>query len=233
MSTELDGAVPVAGRADASPTGRARGQHAGLTRSAILAAAVELVDEQGLAALSMRRLGSELGVEAMALYHHVGSKDALLDGLVEQLFLTSLPEPIEGEPWREALHRHARGILDTLLAHPNLVPVVLSRPAVTPGALSTLERAVAVARTSGMPSGRALDLVYALIGFVVGHVAMGGDAGETSTARLRLLAGLDLSGLPGLSDAVHSAGGTVRRTSTFDTTLDAILAGFDTSTEDA
>ncbi len=191
-----------------------------------------LVDEQGLAALSMRRLGAELGVEAMALYHHVGSKDALLDGLVEQLFLASLPEPTEGEPWREAVRRHARGILDTLLAHPNLVPVVLSRPAVTPGALSALERSVAVARTSGMPAHRALDLVYAVIGFVVGHVAMGGDADEGSTARLRLLASLDLDEFPELADAVRSAEGTGPRTSTFDATLDAILTGFDTGTDD-
>lgn len=211
------------------PAGRTRGQHAGLTREAVLHAAVGLVDEHGLAALSMRRLGAELGVEAMALYHHVGNKDELLDGLVELLFAESVPAAPEHEPWQGALRRHARAMLDTLLAHPNLVPLVLSRPATTPGVLAVLERTVSVARSSGMAADRALELVYALIGFVVGHVAMGGD-GQDSATRLQVLAGLDLTDHPVLAEAVHAAGGSSHH-STFDGTLEAILAGYDPGTD--
>lgn len=70
---------------------RARGQRAGLTRQAVLEAALRLVDQEGLKALSMRRLGAELGVEAMTLYHHVPNKTALLDGMIEQVVAEAVP----------------------------------------------------------------------------------------------------------------------------------------------
>ena len=78
--------------ANGSGTGPARrasdrGRLGRLTRERVLAAALALVDREGLSALSMRRLGTELGVEAMALYRYASSKDSLLDGLVEALYL--------------------------------------------------------------------------------------------------------------------------------------------------
>lgn len=212
------------------PGARARGQHAGLTRASVLAAAVRLVDEQGLSGLSMRRLGAALGVEAMALYHHVGSKDDLLDGLVEHLFaevvpvLDEVPTPVED--WRAPMRAFARAMLQTLLDHPQLVPVVLSRPATTPPVHSLLERVLTTLQEAGLPPGRSLDLVYALIGFVVAHVATGGDAGSTS-ARRQVLAGQDLTDFPLLAAAVReeSAPGATP----FDVTLEALLAWFDPS----
>ncbi|NLG22379.1 MAG: TetR/AcrR family transcriptional regulator [Actinomycetales bacterium] len=213
---------------------RSRGHHAGLTREAVLEAAVRLVDEQGLTALSMRRLGAELGVEAMALYHHVGSKEELLDGLVEHLFSQAVPaqdaapEPVAGDPdpWRAVMRRFAHDILQTLLDHPHLVPVVLSRPAATPPVHALLERALVPLRGAGFPPGRSLDLVYALIGFVVGHVATGGGAGDGSAARREILAGQDLSDFPLLARAVEDAP-VPGAASPFDTTLEALLAWFE------
>ncbi|MFF9210652.1 MULTISPECIES: TetR/AcrR family transcriptional regulator [unclassified Streptomyces] len=64
-----------------------RGRYGRLSRERVLATALELVDREGLSALSMRRLGAELGVEAMALYRYAEGKDALLDGLVEAMHL--------------------------------------------------------------------------------------------------------------------------------------------------
>ncbi|MEU3947974.1 TetR family transcriptional regulator [Streptomyces sp. NPDC029526] len=74
-----------------------RGRYGRLSRERVLAAALALVDEEGLSALSMRRLGAELGVEAMALYRYAASKDALLDGLVEALYL-ELEERLDAAP---------------------------------------------------------------------------------------------------------------------------------------
>lgn len=202
--------------------GRGRGHHAGLTREAVLRTAVELVDEQGLAALSMRRLGAELGVKAMALYHHVGSKQELLDGLVELLFAEVVPTVRDDEPWQASMRRFAHTMLDVLLAHPNLVPVVLSRPATTPEVLRILEESLGALRQAGFRPDRSLDLIYALIGFVVGHVATGGDAGDGTAERLRLLAALDLTNYPLLAEAAR--GGAQ---STFDITLEAILGWFE------
>jgi len=63
--------------------GRAVGRHAGIDQRRILVAAVEFIDENGLRALTMRRLGERLGVEAMSLYYYVPGKESLLDGIVE------------------------------------------------------------------------------------------------------------------------------------------------------
>lgn len=208
---------------------RSRGQHAGLTRETVLAAAARLVDEQGLSALSMRRLASRLDVEAMALYHHVGSKDELLDGLVEHLFAQTVPAADAQVPWREAMRRFAHDILQTLLDHPNLVPVVLTRQAATPQMHGLLERALAILDQAGFPPGRSLDLVYALIGFVVGHVATGGADGDSSAARRRILAAQDLSDFPLLALAVEDAPEPSAGPGTgspFETTLEALLAWF-------
>lgn len=210
---------------------RVRGQHAGLTRASVLAAAVRLVDEQGLAALSMRRLGAALGVEAMALYHHVGSRDELLDGLVEHLFAEVVPVLDEaGQPgdWRAPLRVFAHAMLQTLLAHPQLVPVVLSRPATTPPVLGLLERVLSTLREAGLPPGRSLDLVYALIGLVVAHVATGGDAGGSTTERRHVLAGQDLADFPLLAAAVREESAPLAATP-FDVTLEALLSWFDPS----
>lgn len=206
---------------------RSRGQHAGLTRPVVLAAAVRVVDEEGLAALSMRRLGAELGVEAMALYHHVGSKDELLDGLVEHLFAQILPpDPTPGQAWPDVVREVARRMLATLLAHPNLVPVLLSRPATTPQVHELLEQLLRALDQAGLPPGRALDLVYAVITFVLAHVATGGDAGDSTTARRRVLAAEDLRDFPLLARAAHEPP-VAEATAPFEVTLEALLAWFD------
>ena len=77
-----------------------------LSRARVLEAAVALADDQGLEALSMRRLGAELGVEAMSLYNHVADKDDLLDGLVDLVVSEfDSPRAAQGEAWRATLRR--------------------------------------------------------------------------------------------------------------------------------
>ncbi|WP_256837800.1 TetR/AcrR family transcriptional regulator [Ornithinimicrobium faecis] len=213
---------------------RSRGQHAGLTREVVLATAVELVDEHGLAALSMRRLGGELGVEAMALYHHVGSKEELLDGLVEHLFAEVLSAPggkAEGghpgdeQAWRPVLRTFARTMVEILLAHPNLVPVVLSRPATTPQVHGLLEELLGALRDAGLHPGQALDLIYAVISLVLSHVATGGDSGNSSATRRQVLRAQDLSDFPLLEQAAREE--SDHRSDPFEATLEALFAWFD------
>jgi AcrR family transcriptional regulator len=74
---------------------RTRGVRAGLSRGQILDAALALADREGLGAVTMRRLGAELGVEAMTVYHHVPNKTALIDGLVERIFTAGPGAPTE------------------------------------------------------------------------------------------------------------------------------------------
>jgi len=77
-------------------------RRAPLTRERVLLAAVEVADRGGLEALSMRKLGQELGVEAMAIYRHVKDKDDLLDGVVHVL-VSQIGRPEAGDSWRAAL----------------------------------------------------------------------------------------------------------------------------------
>ncbi|MFI9381604.1 TetR/AcrR family transcriptional regulator C-terminal domain-containing protein [Kutzneria sp. NPDC052558] len=147
---------------------RTPGTRAGLSRERVLAAALELVDRDGLKALSMRRLGAQLDVEAMTLYHYVPTKDALLDGLVEQVLDRSTPPSFDGD-WRSMLDDYARSLRSTLLAHPNVLPLVAARPAVTPETLRTVERGLRMLVDAGFPLGRALDALNALSVFVIGH----------------------------------------------------------------
>lgn len=203
---------------------RRPGQRVGLTRDAVLDAAIRLADRDGLAALSMRRLGAELGVEAMALYNHVPNKDALLDGLVERLVADATGALFTDTSWEKGLRDFAHSWLSALHAHPNLVPVVLSRPAITPGSLALLERGVGFLHEAGFELDRALDILYAVAALVIGHAATGSPSEPTGPDQVQVLAGIDLAGYPLLAEAVRTS-----RTSPadrFDEALQAMLAGF-------
>src|SRR5680860_1393223 len=97
-----------------------------LTRERVLQAAVELVDERGLGSLTMRRLGSRLGVEAMALYRHVANKDEILDGIVE-LVVGEIEIPASGSEWRVAMTLRAHSARDVLRRHPWAIGLMESR----------------------------------------------------------------------------------------------------------
>ncbi|WP_367319422.1 TetR/AcrR family transcriptional regulator [Streptomyces sp. HUAS ZL42] len=160
-----------------------RGRYGRLSRERVLASALELVDREGLSALSMRRLGSELGVEAMALYRYAASKDALLDGLVEALYL-ELEERLTAEPaaaegtWRAELHRIARSMYEVCLAHPQAVPLLATRMLAVPLARRPLavlrdhERVLALLRGAGLDEARASAVFRAFTAWLLGYVSM-------------------------------------------------------------
>src|SRR2546430_14954368 len=106
-----------------------------LTPERILDAAIELIDRDGLEALSMRHLGSALSVEAMSLYRHFASKTALLEGVVGRL-LAELLLPVPGSaPWQESFRALARGYRQLLLRHPNAIPLLATLQLSNPRAL--------------------------------------------------------------------------------------------------
>lgn len=101
-----------------------------LTRAAVVEAAITLADEEGLEALSLRRLGERLGVTAMAPYRHVRGKDDLLDAMAEELY-GRLELPRATGDWWEGLADMARSARSVLLAHPWAVPL-FARPLAGP-----------------------------------------------------------------------------------------------------
>jgi AcrR family transcriptional regulator len=139
-----------------------------LTRERILRAALAIVDRDGLAAISMRRVGDELGVEAMSLYHHVASKAAILDGIFETV-LGELPAATRSRSWQAALRERARALRTVLRSHPNALPLFATRPAATPAAIAHVEAALEVLRTAGFSARDALRTFQVLVAFTVGH----------------------------------------------------------------
>jgi AcrR family transcriptional regulator len=110
-----------------------------LTRKRIIEAAVELADEQGIEALSMRKLGHALGVEAMSLYNHVGGKDDILDGMVDGLFAEiGVPLPNGGD-WKSAVTETATRAKDVFAAHSWAVPLITSRELTGPSAFALMD----------------------------------------------------------------------------------------------
>jgi AcrR family transcriptional regulator len=97
-----------------------------LSAERIVEAAVRVADRGGLAALSMRNVAKELGVEAMSLYHHVANKEALLDALVEWAF-ARIDRPAVGEPWRAQMVHRAHSARSVLSAHPWALGLLESR----------------------------------------------------------------------------------------------------------
>lgn len=124
-------ASPLAAGGD--PHGRAGVVHRfPLNRRMILAGAVALIDESDLSHLTMRRLGAALGVEGMTLYGYVHSREDLLDGIVD-LVVGELPTPpaaVSVVDWTEYVYLLARGVRGIALAHPQVFPLVATRPAI-------------------------------------------------------------------------------------------------------
>jgi AcrR family transcriptional regulator len=110
-----------------------------LSRDLVLAAGLEIANEDGLEAVTLRRIAERLSVTPMALYRHVAAKDDLLDGMADLLY-AELDIPEAGGDWWEGLAAIARSTRRVLLAHPWAVPL-FGRPLVGPHALA-LERAL-------------------------------------------------------------------------------------------
>lgn len=207
-------------------SGRGPGTRAGLTRDRVLAAALDLVDEDGLGALSMRRLGARLDVEAMTLYHHVPNKDALLDGLVELVLREAAGEPA-GDEWRAVLRGYAHRLRAALLAHPGALPLAVSRSASTPESLRVAEWVLGTLCAAGFPLGSALDLFNALSVFVLGHAAaeVGVPPTATGPGSVAALAALDPAEFPLLARAAATGEGADDG-ARFASAVDALVDGF-------
>lgn len=139
-----------------------------LSRDAILDAAIALLDRDGMDALSMRKLGAAVGVEAMSLYNHIPNKAALLDGIHERILL-SLDPPSHSRTWQSYVRHQALALHRALLAHPHAIPLFATRPASTPAAIERLDRYLGVLRRAGFNALQALSIVQLIAKLVVGH----------------------------------------------------------------
>lgn len=133
--------------------------------------ALSLVDEHGLEALTMRRLGQALGVEAMSVYNHVPNKAALLDGVVEEL-VTQIEIPPERQHWTERLKTLGRSYRKVALEHPKVVPLLAMRPLSATPALQPVEAIFMALEEAGFTKRQAADSYRVMAAFAIGYTMM-------------------------------------------------------------
>lgn len=140
-----------------------------LTRARVLEAAVDLADREGLDALTMRRLGAELEVEAMSLYKHVANKEAILAGIVETV-IAQIEVPSENEGWRDAMRRRAHSAREVMSRHAWAVGLLESGREMGPAHRRYLDAILGSLRSAGFSVELAAHAFWLLDAFVYGHV---------------------------------------------------------------
>lgn len=119
-----------------------------LRKERVLDTAVLLADEQGLEALSMRRLGQALGVEAMSLYKHVRSKEDILDGIVDRV-VSEIEAPDLRAEWQDAIRRRALSAHKVLMRHPWATMLLVSRKNMGPAMLRYVDATIGCLTQAG------------------------------------------------------------------------------------
>lgn len=197
-------------------------RRAPLSRRRIVETALRLIDERGLDALSMRVLGAELGVEAMALYRHVADKGALLDGVVE-LLLEELGQDVRPEgDWRDVMGDFGRGFRALALAHPNAFPLVGRNPARSwTAAAQGVEGLLALLRSSGFAPADAAYAVRAVSRYAIGFSLVSGPPGDDAERPPPGTYPL----LDGLLDQLHDPAGRGGADDLFEFGLETLLDG--------
>ncbi|WP_242908585.1 TetR/AcrR family transcriptional regulator [Actinomadura terrae] len=152
-------------------TRRTRGTSAGLDHARIAAAAVALVDRDGLDRFGVRRLADDLGVDPMSIYHHIKGKAALLDAVSEAV-IAEMDTGTQPAPrtWEQLARRTAHDYRRMAYRHPRVFRLLATRPQTSPVALAALERLSAAMRRAGLPDQVIADAPMALFGFLNGHL---------------------------------------------------------------
>ena len=205
------------GRSDRQPIDRDR----------VVATALELVEREGLEALTMRRLGRALGVEAMSLYHYFPSKERLLDALVEAVVEAMDVSGMEGTgSWEERLKEGFRAYRRLAHRYPHVFPLVGRRPVATLAALRPVELALDILRSAGLAPAEALQAFRTLSSFTFGYALseLRGFAIAEAAARTGPPDPIDTRGFPRLAEALGQASG-VDRDREFEDGLGIVVRG--------
>jgi TetR/AcrR family transcriptional regulator, tetracycline repressor protein len=193
-------------------SGRPRAGEERLSRTAILTAALQIVDDEGIDALTMRRLAATLRVNPMSLYHHLPNKAAVLAGLAELVFAgLELPDPGDSVPWEEQLKEAARAYRNGLRAHPNLALQVLSdTSAVSDVVVVTMEpfyraldRAALTPRQIFEAANTLVDFIH---GFTLGETSVRAETFELAPDLLARVRALPSGKAPSLTRIVNELG---------------------------
>jgi TetR/AcrR family tetracycline transcriptional repressor len=193
-------------------SGRPRAGEERLSREAILRAALRIVDNEGVDAMTMRRLASTLNVNPMSIYHHLPNKAAVFGGLAELVFaeLESAP-PRDDVPWQEELKAAARAYRDGLRAHPNLALQILSDTSVVSEVMvTTVEPFYRALDRGGLTPRQIFESVNTIVdfihGFMLGETAVRADTFELGPDLLDRVDNLPAGKAPTLGRVVQALG---------------------------
>lgn len=204
-------------------------RRAPLSRERVLRAAVALADESGIESLTMRRLGQELGVEAMSLYKHVANKDDILDGIVD-LVLGDIDVPPTGTQWKTAMRARAISAHQVLLSHPWAAMLVMSRFNIGPGMTRYLDATLGRLREGGFSIEGALDAWHTLdshiYGFTLQELNLPFEVEETRNVSAAVLGQLSADAYPHVVEVITRIMQTGREEN-FEFGLDLILDGLE------
>ncbi len=159
-----------------SSKARGRKRAGALSRERIAAAAMALVDREGLEALSTRRLGEALGCEAMSIYHHFPSKAHLMDVLVDQMLADARVELLPEWGWLERLRRTAHGFRAMALEHPKFFPYFAVHRLNTPAGVAYIDGVIGILRAAGF-SDRDAATHFRTIGYYLTGAALDETSG--------------------------------------------------------
>jgi AcrR family transcriptional regulator len=166
-----------------------------LSRERVLRAALALADEGGIESLTMRRLGQELGVEAMSLYNHIANKDDILDGLVDLVF-SEIALPSDRAEWKSAMRQRAISARDVLLRHPWATSLMNSRPKPGPSTLRHNDSVLGSLRGAGFTVDMAAHAFSVIDGYIYGFALQQTNLPSHTSEESARLAGNILRELP-------------------------------------
>lgn len=170
-----------------------------LNREVILKTALNVIDESGIDALSMRTVAKKLNVEAMSLYNHIENKEDLLNGIVEMI-LDEVEYPEHSSGWKVYLKSAACSFHDVLLRHPNALPVISTHSPVTLKGLVQVEKILSVLKEAGITGVSAFSLMHIVIAYIIGHAGMSVTGTKDNEAPKQI----DLSTFPNLLEVSQS-----------------------------
>ncbi len=210
-----------------------------LTRDAVLAAAVALADEHGIGAVTMRRLGETVGVEAMSLYNHVANKEDLLDGMVDLVF-GEIDLPGDGVDWRTAMDERARSVRRVLSRHRWAIGLMETRTTPGPATLRHHDAVIGCLRRAGFTVPLAAHAFSALDSYIYGFALQERDLpfdtpDESAELARDLLAALPAEAYPHLTELTtqHVLRPGYDHGDEFEFGLDLLLDGLEHALADA
>jgi AcrR family transcriptional regulator len=203
-----------------------------LSRDRILRAALELADEGGIEALTMRKLGQVLGFEAMSLYNHVANKDDVLRGIID-LVLDETEPPAPVGDWSDAIRSSAISVHDALTRHPWACPLLMSPGYIRPARLGYMDALLGRLREAGFSADATYHAYHVLDAHIFGFSLWQANHSYNAVSLTDMVAELDrmipVETYPHLYEhgTQHLTEGPLHEVSAFELGLDLILGGLE------